>query len=389
MTKNNLIAKRAFTLVELLVVIAIIGMLIALLLPAVQAAREAARRMQCSNHLKQIGLGVHNFISTYQESLPPAMITGGPHATGDGADPTGSIEGGRAGIYTLIFPYMEQTATYEILTAGDGTTKRTGPDRKFGTTWWGTLSDEQKNGLASVGFVKCPSRRAGRQMNTSTFNPGPLTDYLALIYAANVQWWNRMSQGNANDHAGPFRVSIVTFNPADGDWVTAWRPRDKVSHWEDGTSNILIFADRHIPTSRRGQCEQNTTNGSGTPGRYQRDCSYLGGIAGGSATEAPVERGHQCYGFVNSQGVQNNTTFTGKAIPNEPDFGSGPPNAGGSDPEGTDRSPLYAYAMGSNHPGTMNILLGDGSVRGCSKTVNTTLLVRLSCVSDGESVTLP
>jgi len=101
--RNSLIYKdlrqqRAFTLVELLVVIAIIGMLIALLLPAVQAAREAARRMQCTNHLKQIGLAVHNF-----------------HDTHNGVVPLGIGANRFTGFWFLVLPYIEQQAAYSRL----------------------------------------------------------------------------------------------------------------------------------------------------------------------------------------------------------------------------------------------------------------------------------
>lgn len=92
-----------FTLVELLVVIAIIGILIALLLPAVQAAREAARRSQCSNNLKQFGLALHNY-HDIQKTLPPRQ--GGPDWSGNGAPP-------RHAAYVAMLPYMEQQPRYQ------------------------------------------------------------------------------------------------------------------------------------------------------------------------------------------------------------------------------------------------------------------------------------
>jgi prepilin-type N-terminal cleavage/methylation domain-containing protein len=104
--------KRGFTLVELLVVIAIIGVLVGLLLPAVQAAREAARRMSCSNNFKQMGLGIHNYHSAYKQ-LPT-------HGTGTNPTPAAawfrsSSAGNRVRLSMLvpILPFVEQQALWE------------------------------------------------------------------------------------------------------------------------------------------------------------------------------------------------------------------------------------------------------------------------------------
>jgi prepilin-type N-terminal cleavage/methylation domain-containing protein len=97
--------RRAFTLVELLVVIAIIGVLVALLLPAVQAAREAARRSQCTNNLRQVGLAIHSYESAFAR-LPTA---------GQGTDFTrspASTTFDQHSLFTVVLPYLEQGSTY-------------------------------------------------------------------------------------------------------------------------------------------------------------------------------------------------------------------------------------------------------------------------------------
>ena len=99
-------SKQAFTLVELLVVIAIIGILVGLLLPAVQAAREAARRMQCSNNLKQHGLALHNYESTYKRF--PIGFTDTNTAV------TAVLDGGWSWMSASL-PYIEQNSLYSTL----------------------------------------------------------------------------------------------------------------------------------------------------------------------------------------------------------------------------------------------------------------------------------
>lgn len=107
--------RQGFTLVELLVVIAIIGMLVGLLLPAVQAAREAARRMQCTNNLKQLGIAFHNYHDTLQQFPPSYVSTPGGGGLNGTPDPTTRDAGPGWAWGTLLLPFIEQQGLYNQL----------------------------------------------------------------------------------------------------------------------------------------------------------------------------------------------------------------------------------------------------------------------------------
>ena len=103
--------KRAFTLVELLVVIAIIGILVALLLPAIQAAREAARRSQCQNNVKQLGVALHNYHDTNKVFPPGGIDYGWSSNMAGSAEPANKLVKNLNGL-ALLLPYLEQQSLY-------------------------------------------------------------------------------------------------------------------------------------------------------------------------------------------------------------------------------------------------------------------------------------
>ncbi len=162
-------SRLAFTLVELLVVIAIIGVLVALLLPAVQSAREAARRMQCQSNLKQIALALHNYESTHKK-FPPGIVQqqGDPQfvAGATAANTINNTESWAWGAFLL--PYIEQNALYESAGIGRG----------------GLLQNAVTQASTPINTYRCPSdgRAPKVRINmgfTVRFGPWALSNYKA------------------------------------------------------------------------------------------------------------------------------------------------------------------------------------------------------------------
>ena len=226
--------RAAFTLVELLVVIAIIGILVALLLPAVQSAREAARRMQCSNNLKQIGLAALNHESA-QKTFPSCgwgwCWVGDPDRGFGKKQPGGWI-------YNVL-PYCEQQNLHDL---GKGETDAT--MKKAEVT---------KVTITSIPMFNCPSRRPcvpytslkGVFSPTNAFNANDVDKHARSDYAANGGTELQNEGGSSN-------VSVYENNT----FTTSWQPNAtgvsyllseiEVSDIKDGTTNTYFAAEKYM-----------------------------------------------------------------------------------------------------------------------------------------------
>lgn len=266
-----------FTLVELLVVIAIIGILVGLLLPAVQAAREAARRMQCSNNLKQMALAAHNFESTFKR-FPPS--NNGPWDEAANAHFTGTMTGislnNSPGFGTCVFlmPYMEQTGLYNQLQKSRGPEDHSATGVTVGSfkgaegqPWW-FIDNDWNLGQFKIPTFLCPSDTQSQATGVFFWNYNPACESVSGIWfgAADSQAHantNYVGVGGAmsgirfqasgavcpplpnperGDVNGDGVADFTTYYPLRGIFGNN-RVKVKIADVTDGTSNTLMFGE--------------------------------------------------------------------------------------------------------------------------------------------------
>ena len=341
-----------FTLVELLVVIAIIGILISLLLPAVQAAREAARRMQCTNNFKQIGLACHNYHDANKMFPPtrtgPRETPGGPYTVGYGYAAVNFL--------VTILPFVEQTARYEGVVADN-----------WRQCWsYGPLSYYQ----GSISCYACPSD--GLAGTPSWHLQYGRTSYLGssgdAIAHTDEQWGGpRGYFGGGMSHAGTNRDAKPHYRT--------------FASLVDGTSNTIavsesVVGDQGDRTVKAGTVSSNTII---TPGRpnFPYNANYgqtpIQNVALCLAATDPAGRSQidptltvftgfgKGYNF--ADGRPSVSFFQTVLPPNSPSCGSA--NRAANPGQG-----MGIVSASSNHTGGVNSALADGSVHFVSNTID-------------------
>ncbi len=331
-----------FTLVELLVVIAIIGILVGLLLPAVQAAREAARRMSCGNNLRQLGLGLQNYHAAYD--IFPSACYGTGRSVDDWQSPNYGNQNRLSWLVPLL-PFIEQQPLWEkvsnplVDTVNNRTFPSMGPEPWDGNAYlpWRT----------QVGTFQCPSDSA-----EPSWNRTGLTNYTACV--------------------------------GDGIWDAHWQSRERdrgvfsarkflgMKQILDGTANTIALGetagnindfairgtfvrDRPYPQILQDPYTNCIASPTIDPNRPQYFLTTATTGETGTAGDALAEgRGHRW-----SDGATAYTLFNTVAPPNGPSCSNGGDNGHG------------VWTAGSRHQGGCHVLMADSAIKFVSENVDT------------------
>ncbi|MHB8970896.1 MAG: DUF1559 family PulG-like putative transporter [Pirellulaceae bacterium] len=360
------VRRHAFTLVELLVVIAIIGVLVALLLPAVQAAREAARRSQCSNNLKQLGLACHNYADVFKGPFPWNGYNGNgedhPYRT---VLFPGDAQGYNYSWIVAALPYMEQIRLYESLNFKD-------PEGNIGTVVDAAGNSNRITRQTILSTVICPSNgRIAVVPNTCRANmnpwggvPGARTDYVGSLGHI---WGGWRDNGNVPEFVDPTTGTVVggcfdkeyannssSYTPwVNQNWLVD-QPRcqgmfnyfgsAKLGGVLDGTSNTLaIYEDYHWKGGNAGNYAEKFST------ETNEDCAWIDPLAAVGNLRNPLNN--------------KNPAWQGAWI----------------------GDPRY-HGWSSNHPGGAQAVRADGSVSYYSDTMQDYVRYALSTRANGEKI---
>ncbi|MDR3620085.1 MAG: DUF1559 domain-containing protein [Paludisphaera borealis] len=338
-------AVRGFTLIELLVVIAIIAVLIALLLPAVQSAREAARRAQCSNNLKQIGLGLHNYVSAHN-AFPPGRINS--HIAG---------RGNTWGAYAQMLPQLELTTVFNAFNFN------LSPDIDLANTTGAAIF---------IASFLCPSDPSPPQYAQANFGMHNYLLNVGNLYPVTTSPLDGSGQPLGITPNGVFyeNTAVKISNLTDGLSNTA-----AISESLRSTPGIAFAAD---PLNGFVITGDNKTNGPPitNDADYQTLC-----VAPAASLVFQVTRGSKWH-----YGAPGHSMYNHRRVPNDArvDCRGGLPHSDKSDPFWSQLS--LNIASRSKHPGGVQTLFADGHVQFIKNSISLPTWQALGSANGGEVV---
>mgnify|MGYP001340690025 CR=1 FL=1 len=335
--------RTGFTLIELLVVIAIIAVLIALLLPAVQQAREAARRSQCKNNLKQFGLAFHNYHDVHR-GFPPG---------GFGSNAYGGAFHSSAFLH--LMPYYEYATAYNKIDFEGAVSP--GYIGEPSASAVDNATDAILGGVSPPIF-HCPSSPLARIATLPWLTDGPSKNITTVSY--------KLITGTAQDNQTPSRVHTIQKGLAANNGALKWSSSVRIAEITDGLTNTILMGEQSGPViSATGQSYD--FRGSATEGAWVGDW-VIGDVPAQGAGE-----------FYNTTTIRYRIGYTGFSTN---DRSTGFNVSASGNPEGM----LANTPLNSTHTGGIHVLRGDGSVAFLSESMNLETLFRLAQRDDGQVV---
>jgi prepilin-type N-terminal cleavage/methylation domain-containing protein/prepilin-type processing-associated H-X9-DG protein len=365
--------RKAFTLIELLVVIAIIAVLISLLLPAVQSAREAARRAQCVNNLKQMGLAFHNYESSAGAFPMTTILVPSP----TGAPGTWDFESSWSA-FARVAPFIEQSAFYSAI--------------NFSLTY--SAGANTTVSITPMSFLHCPSDPAALIDDSTLAGTGYGTTSYGVCSG---DWYVYQTNWGSTNTPGP--MSKAMFGP---------NYSRRISSVSDGLSNTIMAAEGLAGHAQYRSCmSAGSVPSAGSVGTFSPTNVPLPGNDSAAALASLVASCGAKTGKVKAGGPVGHTRwcnggvyysgFTTAMTPNHNvkavSRATGYSNGGATvrvdwdSVDENDGGPTYmSLAATSAHPGGVNVLFGDGSVKFIKDSVNPATWRALGSMNGGEVI---